>query len=135
MPNGAAMVAYYLERLRQGHSDSAFHGLIEQDHAILPHLAEALQAATDTSLQVFLLQVIWQHRQQSVVPLLAEALFDDQSEVWKEAMDGLVALASAQSLEALCQARKRTFMVDRDWRVFSEWLEEAISQAEAQVGC
>lgn len=33
-----------------------------------------------------------------------EALLDDEPEVWKEAIDGLIALASPESLEALRRA-------------------------------
>jgi hypothetical protein len=133
MTDNAAIVAYYLMRFREGDVDAAFHGLLDQEHAILPDLAEAFRVSTDASLRVFLLNVIWQHRQQSAVPVLAEALFDSQPEIWKEAMDGLVALASLQSLEALCQARSRTFEVDRDRLQFCEWLEEAIEQTQAQL--
>ncbi len=132
MPHGPAMVAYYLERFHQGDYDSAFHGLIDLDHAILPHLAEAFHASTDTAPRVFLVRVIWQHRQQSVIPLLAEALLDPQPEIWKEALDGLVALASESALEALRQAKLRRFTADGDSREFVEWLEEAIEQAQVR---
>jgi hypothetical protein len=57
------------------------------EHAALPDLAKAFRASTDASMRSFLLNVIWQHRQPSEIPLLAEALFDSEPEIWQEAMD------------------------------------------------
>jgi hypothetical protein len=133
MSNHAAAIAFYLERFRQGYSDDAFHGLLDLEHGILPELAKAFHVSTDTSMRVFLLNVIWQHRQSSEIPLLAQALFDTEPKIWQEAMDGLVALASPESRQALRQARTRQFTDDREAQTFKEWLEEAIEQAETQM--
>jgi HEAT repeat protein len=133
MPTFAPQIAYYLERYRESDADSAFHGLLELDHVALPELAAEFRAATDTRLRVFLLGVIWQHRQQSVIPLLAEALLDSEPRVWREALDGLVALASPASLAALRAARTRHFTKQHDAEEFRRWLEEAIEQAEMEA--
>lgn len=133
MLNPSPVVAFYLERFHQGDWDNAFHSLREQDHAILPELSELFRESTDTSLRLFLLHVIWQHRQPSVIPLLAEALHEPVAEIWKEAMDGLVALATAESLSALRQARARSFGANHERQRFNEWLEEAIGQAEESL--
>lgn len=109
MASFAPQIAWYLERHREGDGSTAFHGLIQLDSAALPELVSEYHAAVDTRLRVFLLEVIWQHRQQSVVPVLAAALFDPEPQVWKEALDGLVALASPSSVEALRAARTRKF--------------------------
>jgi hypothetical protein len=129
----AAAIAYYLERYRQGHGDDAFHGLLELEHAVVPELAEAFHASTDTPERVLLLKVIWQHRQHSTIPLLAKALLNGEPEVWQEAMDGLVALASPDSLAALRRARSRPFIDERERQQFSQWLQEAIEQAEMRL--
>jgi hypothetical protein len=84
-------------------------------------------------MRTFLVSVIWQHRQPSEIPLLAEALFDSEPEIWQEAMDGLVTFACPESLQALRRARTRQFTNDREGQRFSEWLEEAIRQAESQM--
>lgn len=126
-------ISWYLERYRKGDGSTAFHGLTQLDPAALPELVSKYHAAVDTRLRVFLLEVIWQHRQQSVVPILAEALFDPEPQVWKEAMDGLVALASPSSVEALRAARTRGFSQTREAEEFRLWLEEAIEQAETAV--
>jgi HEAT repeat protein len=133
MPTFAPQIAYHLERYRVGDADSAFHGLLELDHEVLPELAAEFRAATDTRLRVFLLGVIWQHRQQSVIPLLAEALLASEPQVWREALDGLVALASPASLEALRAARTRHFTEQHEAEQFRRWLEEAIEQAEMEA--
>lgn len=133
MPAFATQIAHYLERYHMGDADGAFHGLLELDQASLPELVHEFYAATETRLRVFLLGVIWQHRQQSVIPVLGEALLDSEPEVWREALDGLVALASPASLEALYAARMRSFTRQEDAKEFRCWLEEAIEQAEFVV--
>ena len=133
MANHSSAIAFYLERYRQGDYDSAFHGLLELEHSALSDLTQTYHASTDTSIRTFLLNVIWQYRQPSEIPLLAEALFDSEPEIWQEAMDGLVAISCSESLQALRRARTRQFINDHDRQRFSEWLEEAIGQAESQM--
>lgn len=133
MPTFAPQIAYYLKRYREGDADNAFHSLLEMKHAILPELMAEFRAATDTQLRVFLLSVIWQHRQQSVIPFLGEALFDAESRVWRQALDGLVALASPAALDVLRAGRSRQFPKQRDTEEFSRWLEEAVEQAETET--
>jgi hypothetical protein len=132
-PKLADAVAYYLERYRQRHDDEAFHGLRTLDASALPELAKVYHESTDTSARTFILNVIWQHRQPSEIPLLAEALFDSEPQIWKEAMEGLVAFASAESLQALRLARTRLFTNHGEGKRFSEWLEDAIEQAESKM--
>jgi hypothetical protein len=133
MPAFATQIAHYLERYHMGDADGAFHGLLELDQASLPELMHEFREATDTRLRVFLLGVIWQHRQQSVIPVLGEALLDSEPPVWREALDGLVALASPASLEALYAARTRHFTRQQDEEEFHRWLEEAIEQTEVEI--
>jgi len=122
-----------MDQYRRGEVDQAYHSLLELDHAALPELIAAFRAATNVGLRVFLLGVTWQHRQPSVIPLLAEALADSEPRVWREALAGLVALASPAALEALRAARGRQFPKRRDSEEFHRWLEEAIGQAEGDV--
>ena len=130
MPTFTPQIAYCLERFREGDAENAFHSLTEMDHASIPELIAEFQAATDAELKAFLLHVIWQHRQPSVIPLLGEALFSADREVWLEAMDGLVVFASTDAIAALCTARSRRFSQERDAEDFQFRLEEAISQAQ-----
>jgi HEAT repeat protein len=71
--------------------------------------------------------VIWQHRQQSVIPLLGEALLDAHPRIWRQALDGLVALSSPAAVAALRSARVHRHDVE-----FRRWVDEAIVQADAE---
>jgi len=123
----AAQVADYLHRYRQGDCDLAFFGLLEADHEVLPELIAAFRVEPDGRVRAFLVEVIWQHREPSVVPFLGEALRDSESDVWRQALDGLVTLASPAALEVLHSARR--LATDE----FSGWLEEAIEQVKKLV--
>src|SRR5262245_43265713 len=70
----ASQVADYLSRYRRGDREAAFFGLLETDHAILPELVAAFRSESDSRVRAFLVEVIWLHRQQSVIPFLGEAL-------------------------------------------------------------
>ena len=155
MPTFAPLIDYYLERLRRGHGDQAYHGLLETSYEILPELIVAFRAEMDTRIREFLLGIIWERWQESVRPfvgdalldikasrepavtlarsviaLLGEALLDPEPLVWKQALDGLVAFASPEALEALRAARTRQFPSQRDTEEFRRWLQEATEQAE-----
>jgi hypothetical protein len=132
MENATLLIQEYLERFRRGDGESAFFGLTEMDHDVLPELIAAFKKERDNRVRAFLVGIIWQHRQQSAIPFLAEVLHDPVPDVWKEALDGLVALASLPALDALRSARTRQFPRQRDSEEFRRWLEEAIEQAEAE---
>src|SRR5262245_58891265 len=102
------------------------------DHAVLPDLISAFHAESDTEVRAFLVEIIWQHRQPSVIPFLGEALFDSDPNVWRQALDGLVALASPASLDVLQAARARQFPRQCE-AAFRRWLDEAIEQVEAEA--
>jgi len=122
-----SQIAECLHRYRRGDHDAAFFGLLETDHHILPELIAAFRTETDSRVRAFLVEVIWQHRQQSVIPFLGEALHTPEPVVWKQALDGLVAMASPAALEVLHSARQSS--TDE----FRSWIEEAIEQAQEQM--
>lgn len=66
------------------------------------------------------------------MPFLREVLFDADDQVWKAAMDGLVAQATPEAMDALTSGRARRFKKARDEALFSSWLDEAIEQAAAR---
>jgi hypothetical protein len=148
-------IAYYLERFREG-SDQAYHGLLETSYEILPELIARCRAEKDIGLRVFLMRIVWERCQdavmpfvgdalsdlkagrepavtaaRSIIPFLGDALCDPEPQVWKGALDGLVALASPALLEALRAARPCHFPRHREGQEFRRWLEEAIEQAGA----
>ena len=128
-----AQIADFLQRFREGHRDDAFFGLLEMDHDALPELMAAFRAERDAQVRAFIVEIVWQHRQQSVIPFLGEALCDLEPVIWRQAIDGLVTLASPAALEVLRSARARQFPCQRDTDEFRGWLEEAISRAEGRI--
>lgn len=133
MTDSTAKIRSYLEEFKNGDSESALCALTNLSHDVLPELISTFKKEQDKKVRVFLIETIWQHRQESVIPFLAEILHDSEPDVWKEALDGLVTLASPQAIEALRSARKRQFKHDKDAKEFREWIDEAIEQAEAEV--
>jgi hypothetical protein len=128
----SSQITEQLLRFRQGDRDSAFFAFVEMDHGVLPDLMSTFRAESDRDIRAFLIEVIWQHRQQSVIPFFGEALRDSEPMVWKEAMDGLVALACPAALDVLRSARSRQLSRPQDAAEFQRWLEEAIKQASGE---
>jgi hypothetical protein len=133
MENDLSRVDTYLEQLRNGMYDEAFFGLLEMPHTVLHELIALFQRESDAAIRAFLINVIWQHRQSSVIPFLGEALQDSDSRVWQQAFDGLVALASPESLDILRSANAQHAPVARDAIVFRQYADEAILQIEARL--
>jgi hypothetical protein len=122
----AALIAKCLETCREGRHDNAYHALIEADDAILPEIIRAFRTERDPNLRGFLVEMIWQHRQLSTIPFLDEVLRDSDPAVWKQALDGLVTLASPAALDVLQAARDSANGELRDW------IDEALEQTEAR---
>lgn len=74
MSVGTPHIADYLERFRLGDRDGAFFGLLEMGHEVLPVLMSSFRAERDSRVRAFLVEVIWQNRQDSTVAFLGEAL-------------------------------------------------------------
>lgn len=126
-------IDYYLELFRRGDTDHAFHGLLEIDRDILPELMEVFRSEQDVGVRVLLVEVIWGYREQSVIPFLGEALSDQEPRIWRQALNGLVALGSPAALDVLRAARTRQLPTPRETEEFRCWLEEAIEQAEKEA--
>jgi hypothetical protein len=118
--------AHYLPRL--GDDDDAFFALIDADHAILPILTRAFRAERDAKIRERILEVIWQHRVPSALPILTEALQDSSELVWKQALDGLMTIDSPECLLVLERARDRKFPTEAMAADFQAYVDEAIDQ-------
>ena len=116
-------VEYYIERTRSGDLEGAFHGLRELDHSTLPEMQVAYRFEIDPIVRSLIVEAIWQHRQPSVIGFLADALQDPAAEVWKQALDGLVLLASQEAKQVLQSAQTR-----EDDKARPVWIDEAIEQ-------
>jgi len=133
MQRFAPQIDYYLEVFRRGDADNAFHGLLEIDPDILPELIAVFRTEQDTGVREFLVEVIWEYREHSVIPFLAEALQDTEPRIWRQALNGLVTLVSPAALEVLRAARARQLPTQRETEEFRRCLEEAIEQAETET--
>lgn len=111
-------------RARSGAVEPAFHGLRELGPDALPAMQSAYHVEPDPIVRAMIIEAIWQHRQPSTIGFLAEALRDPAPPVWKQALDGLVTLASPDSIHRLESARDRETDPER-----RAWIEEALEQA------
>ena len=106
--------------------DDAFHTLIEADRAIIPLLIQQFTAQTYGADRARIIEVIWQHRDKATIPFLAWALNDPHSDVWKQALDGLVTIGGIESRNALIGFRS-DIAVDNER---ASWADEAIGQIQ-----
>jgi hypothetical protein len=93
----------------------------------LPSMQEAYRCEVDPDVRSTLVRSIWEHRQQSTIPFLGEALHDPDPEVWKAALDGLVALASSEASRVL-RVSTESIADER-----SSWIQEAIEQVDDAI--
>lgn len=125
----ASPVQEFLEKFRKGDRDAAFFGLLELDRRFLPELMSLFRSERDAHVRAFLVEILWQHREASIIPFLGDALQDSAPEVWKEALNGLVTLASPAALGVLREAKTRR----SDSNEFLRWVDEAIDQVESLI--
>ena len=123
-------VDYYLGELRRGCSEDAICSLRELGEPILPRLHDEFLKEVNADVRALLVEVAWQTRSPAAIPLLAEALADPQAQVWKEALNGLVAIKTPEAI-AVMKAALRHEDADATRR---EWIAEAIDQAESASG-
>jgi HEAT repeat protein len=115
----------YLERARSGFREDAFFGLLGLKDDPIPALREAYRIEIDPDLRALIVQIVWQRRQPSSIPFLADALTDPDLETWKQALDGLVTLRSTEAKQALETAIDGLAGRDANRRA---WIAEAIGQ-------
>ncbi len=115
---------FYLARLRDG--EDVLCRLLDldaADPAVLPRLAAEFDREPARDVRAALLEVIWQTRDPRAIPVLDRALADPAPKVWKEALDGLVAVFGPEAITVLETALARA-TGER-----AEWIAEALDQA------
>ena len=120
--------AYYLERIEN--DENARFSLVEAPAAIVPLLVSAFRDESDPAKRSAILNIIWQRRDPSTIPILRDGLHDASPCVWKEALDGLVTIDGPESISAVEAACSRHFDSDVDGRQFREFLAEALDQLQ-----
>ncbi|MDB6065563.1 MAG: hypothetical protein JWR26_1771 [Pedosphaera sp.] len=94
---------------------------------------EIFQSENTPDIRGELIRIIWQDRQPSTIPFLGKALSDSSPEVWKSALDGLVAVSSPEAIPILKAALNRVLSTKRKTDTFRKWVEEAIEQLTANI--
>ncbi len=119
----ANKISQLLESVCHGDED-AFHTFLEIGREFIPSLIDKYAATAEGEQRARIVEAIWQHRSSSTIPFLATALLDPHSEVWKQALDGLVTIGGPMAYSAL----KETLTTFPRDDIRFEWIEEAMSQ-------
>ena len=120
--------AYYLANLKDGEFECAFHGLREMSPSIVPKLIAEFHVEISPIIRSELVEIVWTFKRPEILPFLAIALMDESAMVWKSALDGLVALATPDSLSVLNACLTRSFVKRKDEISFRKWVQEAMQQ-------
>jgi muramoyltetrapeptide carboxypeptidase LdcA involved in peptidoglycan recycling len=125
--------SYYIERLEGPDGLNAWHSLDEADDAIVPFLIDACHVEANPEVRAELVEIIWHHHVPATAGFLGDTLRDPEPDVWKAALDGLVALGGHQALRVLESARPDMSSACSRLREFGEWIEEAIGQVREHL--
>lgn len=123
-------VAEHLERLREGDFETAFHGMIDLPPAVVPLLISAYHDEISRDVRSGLLRIIWEFRTPLALPLLEAALRDRGDDRWKDALDGLVVLASSEAIDALERVLGEAQAQPKSDADYGEWVREALEQTQ-----
>ncbi len=125
-------LAYYLARLHdQGvNAEDAYFALVEVDDSRLPELIEAFHAETSLDVKAILVEIIWQHRSRESLPFLFDAFRSLYPEIWKNALDGIVALRASEGRSYLESERQRILDEPQRDSARLEWIDEALRQMQ-----
>jgi hypothetical protein len=104
--------------------------LNRERRSILPILVDRFRTEADSGVREFLVKVVWERRDSSIIPFPAEALYDPSPAVWKQSLDGWVTFASGDAEQVLLAARSRSFPSEVQAREFREWIDEAIEHVQ-----
>jgi hypothetical protein len=129
-PSSMSDIRRYLDMARDGHREAALHNLVEQGEPAIPRLEAAYRGEPDAAVRAVLVEAVWQIRVPTATAFLGEALQDPEPVVWRQALDGLVTLASHESLQILESARER---LGDDGGEFGEWLDGAIEDVSGRI--
>ena len=124
-----SLVDHYLAEWDGARWAHAYHSLIELGPAVVPELLARFSRSRRAGFRAALVEVARQLRSDEAGPLFVAALRDAAPAVWKEALDGLVDLASPLALGILEDARQgppAPGVLAAEWEA---WVREALEQA------
>jgi HEAT repeat protein len=123
-----ALVDHYLTEWGSSRWGGAYHSLVELGPQILPELEARFADSPSPAFRAELAQIGRQLRSEDALALFRMALQDEAPVVWKEALDGLVALASTAAIQLLEQALEDP-PAPADFSEWQAWIGEALEQA------
>jgi HEAT repeat protein len=132
-PETASLVAHYLLEWDSRGWASAYHSLIELGPEILPTLEDRFAGSRNSVFRAALVELARQLHSAEAIGLFGAALRDPAPEVWKEALDGLVDLASPESIHVLQDGLQQSPPRGTSPEDWSSWLSEALDQARAAL--
>jgi hypothetical protein len=124
-----ALVEHYLLEWDSRGWASAYHSLVELGPEALPALEKRFAESRDRVFRAAIVELARNFHSKDSLPLFATALHDGAPEVWKEALDGLVDLASLESISLLEEALKQDPPGRTPSTEWTSWLAEALEQA------
>ena len=128
----SGVVEYYVQMLHSRdprERENAYFGLLDLDDTLVPKLIETYREQTEIKIRETLIEVIWQHRLPTTLEFLAEVLLDPSPDVWKAALDGIVAIDGPMAITALQVTRSQLMSSkDEESRTRLEWIDEAVRQ-------
>ena len=118
----------YLQQLRVGNFEGAFHNLLELGSDVVPLLMRTFEQHASPDVRSRILRVISEFRSPAALRIFASALRDPHSEVWRAALDGLVRLGSPAAAALLANAISEESQRFGPNSELLEWFREALQQ-------
>ncbi len=123
-------IARCVQQLHTADSEDAYFALLNDTSVEdLPALIAAYDGERNAKIKARLVKIVWQKRGPDTLEFLIQALQRPEADVWKAALDGIVAVRGEAAL-ALLEAEKSrlytTLTADISLRV--DWIDEAIDQ-------
>jgi hypothetical protein len=107
-------------------------GLVDLGRAIVPFVTHAYADEANPQIREYLVRAAWKAAPTEALPVMAEAIDDPEPSVWKEAIDGLVAIGNADAAKVLRTARACDPERAADELCsFSDWVHDALAQMGA----
>jgi len=129
----AALVQHYLAEWDSTGWADAYHSLVELGPRTLPEIESYFVESGEPRFRAALVQLARRMHSAEALSLFSRALRDEAPLVWKEALDGLVDLASPASISLLEAALLETPRGRTEVAEWTSWLEEALQQARASL--
>jgi hypothetical protein len=126
-PAGPDWFDHYVRGLDGPVADDSWHRLREAGPALLPRLLGAFRAASRPEVRLALLRLVNEVRSPAAAPFLAARLFENDEDLLKTALDGLVTLGG-EAVRDLLAALRCHLPPGR-----AEWAAEALEQVEERI--